>query len=43
MDFRGKPGDTTQDAFDTDGEYLYVGWREDQGDIWVMDVVQDEQ
>jgi Tol biopolymer transport system component len=23
---------------DTDGEYLYFTWNEDQGDIWVMDV-----
>jgi Tol biopolymer transport system component len=23
----------------TDGRYLYFTWREDDGDIWVMDVV----
>ena len=26
----------------TDGTYLYFGWQEDLGDIWVMDVVTDE-
>ena len=26
----------------TDGEYLYFAWQEDLGDIWVMDVVTDE-
>lgn len=25
----------------TDGRYLYFTWREDDGDIWVMDVVKD--
>jgi hypothetical protein len=25
----------------TDGSYLYFGWRDDLGDIWVMDVVQE--
>jgi Tol biopolymer transport system component len=24
----------------TDGQYLYFSWWEDDGDIWVMDVVQ---
>ena len=42
MDLSGRPGGMPQDAFDTDGKFLYFGWREDQGDIWVMDVVQDE-
>ena len=26
----------------TDGTFLYFTWREDVGDIWVMDVVTDE-
>jgi Tol biopolymer transport system component len=26
-------------VFATDGRYLYFTWREDDGDIWVMDVV----
>jgi len=29
------------DGFATDGRYLYFTWREDDGDIWVMDVVKD--
>ena len=29
------------DSFATDGRYLYFTWREDDGDIWVMDVVKD--
>jgi Tol biopolymer transport system component len=29
------------DAFATDGRYLYFNWREDDGDIWVMDVATD--
>ena len=27
--------------FATDNRYLYFTWREDDGDIWVMDVVKD--
>lgn len=27
----------------TDGRQLYFTWREEPGDIWVMDVVQDQQ
>jgi hypothetical protein len=27
---------------DTDGEYLYFTWREDHGDLWVMDVERGE-
>ncbi len=42
-DLRGKAGSTGAFAYSTDGEYLYFVWREDQGDIWVMDVVQDEE
>jgi len=42
-DLSGRGSFIYQDTFDTDGEYLYFGWREDQGDIWVMDVVQDDQ
>jgi hypothetical protein len=26
------------DEFTTDGRFLYFTWREDEGDIWVMDV-----
>jgi Tol biopolymer transport system component len=38
-DFVGKPGFLNSLA-DTDGEYLYFTWREDHGDLWVMDVEQ---
>jgi Tol biopolymer transport system component len=34
---RGEPG---RMAPDTDGKFLYFTWREDTGDIWVMDVVR---
>jgi len=36
-DFSGKPGRLGA-LWDTDGEFLYFTWREDIGDIWVMDV-----
>ena len=36
---RGTLGDM---CLATDGQYLYFCWREDLGDIWVMDVVTDE-
>jgi len=35
-DRRGGPGENLA----TDGEYLYFNWREDVGDVWVMDVEQ---
>jgi hypothetical protein len=28
-------------VFANDDRYLYFTWREDVGDIWVMDVVSD--
>jgi hypothetical protein len=34
---RGNIGDN----FATDGRYLYFTWREDDGNIWVMDVVKN--
>ena len=39
-DLAGKRGTTTPYTIDTDGEYVYFTWRDDLGDIWVMDVVQ---
>jgi hypothetical protein len=39
-DFAGRPGRLFR-AFDTDGKYVYFTWREDHGDLWVMDVDQD--
>ena len=35
-----RPGRFSQ--FATDGSYLYFIWSQNKGDIWVMDVVQDE-
>jgi len=40
-DFRGRIGQLSRN-FDSDGEYMYFVWREDVGDIWIMDVVRDE-
>jgi dipeptidyl aminopeptidase/acylaminoacyl peptidase len=34
----GRRGDIS-DALAVDDRYLYFAWREDEGDIWVMDVV----
>ena len=39
-DFAGKPGRLGPYAIDTDGDYVYFTWRNDVGDIWVMDVAQ---
>jgi Tol biopolymer transport system component len=36
----GRRGNIDYD-FATDGRYLYFTWREDDGDIWVMDVATD--
>jgi Tol biopolymer transport system component len=36
-DFVGKRG-SLDTLVDTDGEFLYFTWREDEGDLWVMDV-----
>ena len=39
-DLKGRYG-SLQTQFVTDGRYLYFGWAEDLGDIWVMDVVAE--
>jgi TolB protein len=39
-DFSGKRGSMWY-GLATDGQYLYFTWREDAGDIWVMDVVYE--
>ena len=41
MDLTGRPGELGRLTLDTDGEFLYFTWKEDLGDIWVMDVVTD--
>jgi hypothetical protein len=42
-DLRGRPGRLGYQGLTTDGKYVYFRWDEDTGDIWVMDVVQDEE
>ena len=41
-DFVGRRGTLIPISLSTDGDYLYFAWRETLGDIWVMDVVTDE-
>jgi hypothetical protein len=36
----GRPGNLDT-ALATDGRYLYFGWGDDRGDLWVMSVSQD--
>jgi Tol biopolymer transport system component len=38
--FEGRRGQLGNDALATDGRYLYFTWRQDLGDLWVMDVVE---
>ena len=40
-DFKGRSGRMTRDLA-TDGKYFYFSWEEETGDIWVMDVEQEE-
>ena len=39
--FEGRHGRLANDAFSTDGQYLYFGWADATGDLWLMDVVTD--
>ena len=41
-DLVGRPGTLRGICLATDDQYLYFCWREDLGDIWVMDVITDE-
>ena len=41
-DLVGKRGRLLPEASATDGDYLYFGFEENFGDLWVMDVVQDD-
>jgi hypothetical protein len=46
MSFKGRHGTfvpTSGSAVSRDGRFVYFIWREDQGDIWVMDVVRGGQ
>jgi hypothetical protein len=36
----GRRGKLGAFALATDGQYLYFTWRQDVGDLWVMDVVE---
>ena len=42
-DLAGKHGELGFEPPSTDGEHLYFIWAEDLGDIWVMDVVTEDQ
>jgi hypothetical protein len=37
MKLEGRRGNLG-DSFSTDDRYVYFSWREDEGDVWVMDV-----
>jgi len=39
-DLEGRPGTFHGLVLATDGDYLYFGWDEDLGDIWVVDLVE---
>lgn len=41
-DFAGRYGQLLSGVFAPDGPYLYFNWREDTGDLWVMDVEEPE-
>jgi TolB protein len=41
-DLVGRQGRVSDTCVATDGQFLYFAWREDLGDIWVVDVVTDE-
>jgi hypothetical protein len=38
--FTGKQGRPGQYTIDADEDYVYFTWRDDVGDIWVMDIAQ---
>jgi Tol biopolymer transport system component len=37
--FEGRKGRVEGNAIDVDDQYIYIAWRDDIGDIWVMDIV----
>jgi len=39
-DFAGRRGRLEGNAIATDGRFVYLVWRDDVGDLWVMDVAQ---
>ena len=38
----GRQGRVSETCVATNGQFLFFAWREDSGDIWVMDIVTDE-
>ena len=40
-DLVGRPGALVAGSLTSDGDYLYFGWQDSLGDIWVMDVAQE--
>jgi TolB protein len=40
-DLTGRPGSLGFQQPGTDGKYLYISWRSDVSDIWVMDVAEE--
>jgi Tol biopolymer transport system component len=36
--FEGRKGRVEGNAIDVDDNYIYIAWRDDIGDIWVMDI-----
>ena len=42
-DFSGKYGVIGIEALATDGQQLYFTWAEDLGDLWVMDVITEDE
>ena len=42
-DLEGRYGELSGINLDTDGEHIYFQWLEDEGDIWVADLMFDER
>ena len=40
--FQGRYGQFGGFTLDTDGMHVYFVWREDEGDVWIGDVIYDE-
>jgi hypothetical protein len=38
--FAKRRGFLQQTVLSTDGKYLYFAWRDDLGDVWTMDLVE---
>ena len=42
-DLEGRYGELRGINLDTDGQHIYFPWQEDEGDVWVADLVFDER